>query len=197
MLDKRFKQQIEFIIEIDKLKTIVRQTCLIDRTRKENDAEHSWHLAMMALLLEEYGNEQDIDVLHVIKMVLIHDLVEIDAGDTFAYDKQGNLDKKEREERAAKRLFNILPQDQRNEIYSLWHEFEERKTPESQFAVTIDRLQPLLHNYYTEGEAWQEHGVTSKEVLNRIDQIKLGSDVLGEYASELVHDAVRKGYLLP
>lgn len=197
MNKERLQKQIEFIVEIDKLKHIYRQTVLMDKSRNENDAEHSWHLAMMGIFLSEYANEQNIDILHVVKMVLIHDLVEIDAGDTFAYDEKGHEDKVEREEAAADRLFHILPQDQYEEIYGLWREFEQRKTAEARFAAALDRLQPLLHNYYTEGVAWKKHGVTSDKVLDRNKHISEGSQSLWDFAESIIKDAVEKDYLLP
>ena len=142
---ERLKKQMEFIIEVDKLKDIIRQTNLTNGERKENDAEHSWHLALMAVFLSEYAKEP-VDVLQVIKMVLIHDLVEIDAGDTYLYDEAGNGTKAAREQKAAERIFNILPGDQAEELFKLWQEFEDRKTPESKFANTLDRIQPVLLN---------------------------------------------------
>jgi putative hydrolase of HD superfamily len=159
MDDDRLKKQIAFIEEIDGLKKICRKTLLMDGTRCENDAEHSWHLAVMAMLLCEYS-AQHIDLLRVMKMVLIHDIVEIDAGDTYCYDCEGNVDKREREEKAAERLFSILPADQAAELRALWEEFEECKTPEARFAASLDRFQPLLHNYRTQGRSWKEHRIT-------------------------------------
>jgi len=193
----RLARQIRFIVEIDKLKTVLRQTWLIDRSRRENDAEHSWHLALMAVLLLEYAAAEDLDLLRVLKMVLVHDLVEIDAGDTFAYDEVRRLDQSDREREAADRLFSILPLDQASQVRALWEEFEARKTPESRYAAALDRLQPLLHNYHTEGRAWREHGVTSSMVLARNRHIAEGAPLLWRYAEELIRDAVRKGYLAP
>lgn len=193
----RLMQQIEFIVEIDKLKHVFRQSALISDRRKENDAEHSWHLAVMAVLLSEYVKEGSVDLLKVIKMVLIHDLVEIDAGDTFAYDEKGYGDKEEREIKAAERIFGLLPKDQADEIWSLWREFEERKTPESRFAASLDRLQPLLLNYHTEGHTWKMPGVTSKKVYKRMEAIRESTPELWEYVKEIIEDSIRKGYLLP
>ncbi|HEU5140071.1 MAG TPA: HD domain-containing protein [Bacillales bacterium] len=195
MSKNRFKKQLDFIIEIDKLKNIYRQTILIDGSRRENDAEHSWHLAMMVMLLSDHANERGLDLLHSMKMVLIHDLVEIDAGDTFAYDEKGYEDKDEREQKAADRLFGLLPEEQGREIYGLWREFEERTTPEARFAAALDRFQPLLHNYYTEGASWKKHGITSNQVLERNKQIAEGSKDLWAFAEDLIRDAVEKGYL--
>ena len=144
---ERLQQQMEFIAEVDKLKKIGRQSYLTDSSRKENDAEHSWHLAMMAIFLSEYAKEE-VDVLHVISMVLIHDLVEIDAGDTYAYDTEGNKSKRAREEKAAERIFNILPEDQAKKVRDLWEEFEANETPEANFANALDRVQPIMLNHF-------------------------------------------------
>ncbi|MCD6364934.1 MAG: HD domain-containing protein [Planctomycetes bacterium] len=192
---RRLDKQMQFILEIDKLKGVFRQTYLLDGSRKENDAEHSWHLAMMAILLCEYAAGTNIDVTRVIKMVLIHDLVEIDAGDTFCYDEQGNKTKERREQAAAERIFRILPADQAAEIRSLWDEFEARETSEARFAAALDRLGPLLHNYNTQGKAWREHGVTVDQVLARNEHIAEGSQTLWRYAKAMITDAVTKGYL--
>jgi len=146
----RLIKQISFIIETDKLKTIYRQSLLSDKSRYENDAEHSWHLALMAALLSEHTNEK-VDLLKVIKMVLIHDLVEIDAGDTYCYDEKAKLDKREREEKCANRIFSLLPDDQRDEMFELWEEFEKMETAEAKFAAALDRLQPVLLNYTADG----------------------------------------------
>lgn len=190
----RLEQQLTFIKEIDKLKRIYRQTYLMNGQDKENDAEHSWHLAVMALLLHEYAAEE-IDLSKVVKMVLIHDLVEIDAGDSFCYDEVANADKGQREEAAAARLFSLPPRDQGQFFRDIWEEFEERKTPEACFAASLDRLQPLLHNYHTKGISWQEHGVTEDMVLKRNCHIRQGSPKLWEYVKGLIADAVDKGYL--
>lgn len=195
MSSDRLKQQIDFILEIDKLKHVFRQTLLLNRSRKENDAEHSWHLATMAILLAEHADEQDLDIFRIVKMVLIHDLVEIDAGDTFAYDEKGYEDKEERELQAADRLFNMLPADQADEMYVLWREFEEMTKPEARFAAAIDRFQPLLHNYYTDGESWRKHGVARDKVLKRMEPIKETSQPLWEFTERIINDAVEKGYL--
>src|SRR5262249_50705513 len=149
-MSDRLARQIAFIIEIDKAKQVLRQTLLMDGSRLENDAEHSWHLAVMALLLAEYAGEA-VDLLRVLKMVLIHDLVEIDAGDTFVYDVEALATRREREERAADRIFGLLPADVEEEFRALWEEFEAQATPEARFAAALDRLQPLLHNYHTGG----------------------------------------------
>lgn len=197
MDDERLKKQIEFIVEIDKLKQIFRQNVIIGSERNENDAEHSWHLAVMAMLLSEYAVEKKLDMLRIIKMVLIHDLVEIDAGDTFCYDEKGYEDKDIREEKAAKRLFYILPKDQAHEIYSLWREFEELQTPEARFAACLDRIQPLILNYNTSGHTWQKPGVTSEKVLKRNAPLKENTPKLWEYVKEVIEDSIKKGILKP
>lgn len=198
-LDKmnRLKKQMEFIVEIDKLKYIFRQSALISDGRKENSAEHSWHLGLMAMFLSEYIKDGSVDLLKVIKMVLIHDIVEIDAGDTFAYDEHGYEDKEEREIQAAQRIFNLLPSDQADEIWKLWREFEERRTPEARYAASLDRLQPLLLNYFTQGHTWRMPGVTSEKVYERMAPIRESTPVLWEYAVEIIEDSIAKGYLKP
>ncbi len=193
----RLAAQIRFIVEIDKIKNVFRRTYLMDHSRYENDAEHSWHLAVMAMLLNEYAAEQGIDILKVIKMVLIHDIVEIDAGDTFCYDEVGHEDKAEREQAAADRIFAILPADQAAELRALWDEFEARQTPEARFAAALDRLQPLLHNYNTDGAAWREHGITVDRVIDRNRHMAEGAPELWEYAASFIRDAVEKGFLAP
>jgi putative hydrolase of HD superfamily len=192
---KRFKSQIEFILEADKLKKILRRTTLLDRSRQENSAEHSWHIALIVLILSEYAEEDHLDLLQVIKLLLAHDLVEIDAGDTYCYDESGVQDQKEREIRAADRIFNILPQDQAKSFRALWDEYEDRKTPESRFANALDRFQPLLHNYFTRGHTWRQQGIQKKQVLSRMQPVDEGSSFLWDYVSNLVDDAVEKGYL--
>lgn len=195
MSTERFEKQLEFILEIDKLKQIYRQNLVTGTNRNENDAEHSWHLAMMAILLSEYASEQKIDVLYVIKMVLIHDLVEIDAGDTFAYDEKGYEDKEEREQKAADRLFNILPADQAEEMLKLWREFEAMETPEARFAASLDRFQPLLLNYNTNGHTWKKPGVSSEKVFKRIEPARTQAPQIWEYATNLIKNAIDKGML--
>ncbi len=193
-IDEKLKKQLEFIIEIDKLKQVFRQSFLTCEPRHENDAEHSWHLAVMAILLAEHA-EGNVDVSKVIKMVLIHDIIEIDAGDTYCYDDVAGLDKAEREQKAAVRLFHILPSSQAEELNNLWQEFEERQTPEARFAAALDRLQPLLLNYLTEGKSWQAHGINSEQVLKRNRHIGDSSPALWAYAEGIIEDAVAKGYL--
>jgi putative hydrolase of HD superfamily len=193
----RLEQQIGFIREADKLKTIHRQTLLTDASRRENDAEHSWHLALMALLLSEYANGRDLNLLHVVRMVLIHDLVEIDAGDTYCYDEAGYRDKTQRETAAARRIFNLLPPDQAVEIRALWDEFEAAETPESKFANALDRLQPLMHNVFTDGQMWKRHGIVKSQVVDRNRKIADGALDLWTFARELIEKAVNNGHLAP
>lgn len=183
-MDKeRLQQQFDFIREIDKEKFIGRQTYLTGGRRKENDAEHAWHMAIMTILLREYSNEE-IDVLKTVTMLLLHDLVEIDAGDTYAYDEEGKKTQKQRERKAADRLYGMLPDDQGEFLRSLWDEFEEGKTPEARFARTMDNLQPMMLNDATNGKAWEEHGVALSQVLKRNERTPDGSACLWEYARE-------------
>ena len=193
---ERLASQIAFIIEIDKLKNIVRRSYLMNGERRENSSEHSWHLAMMAVTLAEHAAEP-VDVDRVVRMALAHDLVEIDAGDTFLYDEKGNADKHVRECEAADRVFGLLPDDQAVELRALWDEFEADETPEARFARSIDRLMPLLHNYHNQGKPWQEHGITSDRVLAACANIERGSPTLWAYARRVIEDAVAKGYLPP
>ncbi len=192
----RLTQQIQFIIEIDRLKQVIRQTLLIDRSRQENSAEHSWHLAIMAIVLAEYAPE-GVDLLHAIKMLLIHDLVEIDAGDTFCYDVQGNQSKATREAQAALRLFGLLPADQGSELRLLWEEFEARETVTAKFAAALDRIQPLLHNQQTEGGTWRIHGITRDRVMERMRPVETGIPELWSFVQQVIDDCVATGYLKP
>ncbi len=193
-MDERLKKQMDFLLEADKLKFITRQTYLSDGKRKENDGEHSWHLALMAVLLSEYSNEK-IDLVKVITMVLIHDMVEIDAGDTYAYDAVGNQSKREREVKAADRIFNILPQDQAEKFRQLWEEFEAYETPEAKFAHVCDNVQPLMLNDATDGLAWREHDVKKSQVLQRNRRTGEGSQVLMEYINRILDKNVESGNL--
>lgn len=180
---ERIDRQFDFFREIDKEKMIGRQTYLSDGMRKENDAEHAWHMAVMTLLLSEYANEK-IDVLRTISMLLIHDLVEIDAGDTYAYDEEGKKTQAKREQKAADRIFGLLPEDQGKKMYELWKEFEERKTPEAKFARVMDNIQPIMLNAATDGKAWEEHQVKLEQILGRNAHTAEGSRELWEYAYE-------------
>ena len=190
----RLTQQLQFVMEIDKLKRVLRQTLLTDSSRQENSAEHSWHLALMAVLLAEYA-PQPIDVLRVIQMVLIHDIVEIDAGDTFCYDVQGNTGKAEREQEAAERLFGLLPDAQRVELRSLWDEFETQTTADARFAASLDRLQPILHNYYTQGGTWKKHNICRSQVLKRMAPVQQGAPALWPLVEAIIEESVAAGYL--
>lgn len=192
---KRLEQQLQFIVEIDKLKTVYRQTYLIDGSRKENSAEHSWHLAIMVVILSDYAREGELDIGRVMQMVLIHDLVEIDAGDTIVYDTRRRREKKILETEAAERIFNLLPGDQAGPMRALWDEFENDQTPEARFARALDRVQPILHNYHTGGLAWREYGITASQVLKRNRHVEEGSPELWVFVKDLVSRAVEKGYL--
>lgn len=211
MNGERLKKQLEFLLEADRMKNIYRQTYVIsdekrgdsmrgiteeDNTcpRRENDAEHSFHLALFAMILAEHSNTP-VDVLKVMKMVLVHDVVEIDAGDTYCYDDKGALTKREREEKAADRLFGLLPPDQKDEYRELWEEFERRDTPESRFAAALDRMQPMLLNFTKGGISWKEHGVSYGQVYDRNKHIADGSENLWEYMENVLHEAADKGYL--
>ena len=189
---ERLQKQMEFILEVDKVKQIVRQTYLTDGSRKENDAEHSWHLALMAVLLKEYANEE-VDLAKVIPMVLIHDLVEIDAGDTYAYDAEGLKTQKAREDAAKERIFSILPEDQKQELTALFDEFEEFQTAESKFAHAMDNLQPLMLNNSNGGSDWQEHEVCAEQVYGRQSKTKLGSEKLFEVIDQILQEHIKKG----
>jgi putative hydrolases of HD superfamily len=195
-IDPRLAQQIQFVIEIDKLKQILRQTLLTDGSRRENSAEHSWHLALLAVVLVEYA-PPGVDLLRAIKMLLIHDLVEIDAGDTFCYDVQGNQDKAVREALAAERIFGLLPDEQAMELKALWQEFEAQTTVSAQFAVALDRIQPLLHNQQTQGGTWRIHGITRDQVLQRMAPVKMGTPKLWELVQSILDSCVAMGYLAP
>lgn len=188
----RLEQQIAFIVEIDKVKNIFRQTYLADRNRKENDAEHSWHIAIMAILLQEYAKEP-VDVLKVITMVLIHDLVEIDAGDTYAYDEEGAATKRERELQAAERIFGILPEDQGKYFRELWDEFEAYETADAKYAHLLDNFQPLLLNDASGGVSWGEHEVKKAQIYKRNDRIPETSETIWEYMKSVIDTNISKG----
>lgn len=193
-MNSRLEKQLRFILELDKMKNLYRQTYVLHENRKENDAEHSWHIAVMAILLSEYANS-DIDIPKVIKMLLLHDVVEIDAGDTYCYDDEGNATKAEREEKAAQRIFGLLPDDQSRESYDLWREFEDSMTSEARFAAVLDRLQPLLLNYTRNGISWQEHSIHKEQVLKRNEVYFNESDELAKLICSLIDDAETKGWL--
>ena len=191
----RLDQQLSFILEIDKLKTILRQTLLTDSSRRENSAEHSWHLAIMSVLLAEYATEP-VDMLRVIKMLLVHDLIEIDAGDTFAYDVAGNVGRAEREEHGAERIFGLLPEEQGRELRALWEEFDAFKTPESKYANALNRLQPLLHNARTEGGTWRIHSVARDQVYRRMEPIRSALPELWPMVTRIIEDACARGWIV-
>ena len=193
----RLGQQISFMVEVDKLKEVFRQTKLINSGRQENDAEHSWHLCLTVILLAEHANSPDLNVLYVLKMVILHDLVEIDAGDTFAYDEAGMVDQHERESVAADRIFGILPADQAAQFRGIWDEFEAQETPEAKFALACDRFQPMLLNVMTNGASWKEHGITHDRVVARNQRIENGSTTMWGRMSTMLDDAVAAGIVAP
>lgn len=195
-MSDRLRKQLDFILEIDKEKNIFRQTHLSNHGRNENDSEHAWHMAIMAYLLREYANEE-VDIAKVMLMCLIHDIVEIDAGDTYAYDEKAKLTQKVRENAAKERIYSILPDDQREELISLFDEFEEGQTAESKFAHAMDNLQPLLLNNSNGGSDWKEHGVTSDQVYERQSRTRHGSEILYEVTDRIIQENIRKGSLLP
>jgi putative hydrolase of HD superfamily len=191
-MEERFRKQIDFIIEIDKVKSIIRRTRIFHGKRYENDAEHAWHMSMAALILSEYANEK-IDSAKVMKMALIHDIVEIDPGDTYLYDTRA--DKTVEERKCAERVFGLLPEDQGREFLALWEEFEAKETPEARFAGAMDRLGPLMQNFLDDGHAWKKHGITSDRVLGVNRQIEKGSKAVWDYAQEIIEKAIRTGIL--
>jgi len=190
---KRFQRQINFLMEIDKVKSIFRKTRIFHNKRYENDAEHGWHMSLMALILAEYSNEK-IDIAKVVKMALIHDLVEIDAGDTYLYAEHQE-DKVEKERKCAERIFGLLPEDQRDELLALWEEFEAKQSAEAMFAGSMDRLGPVMQNYFDNGHAWKIHNVSSDKVMKVNGQIDKGSKAIWEYVESLIGDSIEKGYL--
>lgn len=194
---EKFNRQMEFLVEMDKMKLIFRNTILMDASRKENDAEHTWHMAVGAMLLSEYANEKNLDMLRVFKMILLHDVVEIDAGDTFIYGNVAHQEKAAKEKKAAERIFGMLQFDQATEFLGIWNEYEDGITEESKYAQAMDSFMPVLHNYTTKGLQWQRLGVTSDKVLARNRRIEKGSEVLWKYIEGIVNDAVSMGFLKP
>lgn len=190
-----FEKQISFIMELDKIKKITRQTYLSDGSRKENDAEHSWHLALMAVLLKEYANEE-VDLAKVIPMVLLHDLVEIDAGDTYAYDQAGLATQRARETKAADRIFGMLPEDQGTKFRNLWEEFEAYETSEAKFAHVLDNCQPLLLNDASGGKSWKEHTVHKSQIYKRNEHTAEGSREIWEYMQQLIDKHIQLGHVI-
>ena len=195
MDDNRLKKQIDFILETDKVKNIFRQTHLTGLIRHENDAEHSWHMAMMIYLLKEYSNEE-FDVAKAMMMALIHDVVEIDAGDTYAYDPEMLKSKDERESKAAKRIFGILPDDQKQMLYDLFYEFEKCETPEAKFVKAMDNVQPLLLNDYNNGEDWKVHNIKKSQVVKRQITSKPGSEKIWQVTEKIIEKNAEKGNLI-
>lgn len=191
---ERLDRQMGFLLAVDELKTVLRRTYLAAADRFENDAEHSWHLALVLLVLAEYA-DQPVDLARAVKMALVHDLVEIDAGDTYCYDVEGYKDKAEREEKAAARIFGLLPADQGQELKELWQEFERGDSPEAKFAAAADRLQPLLLNLSTKGRSWQENGIRRSQVAARIAPVALASQALWQYLDSQLDRAVADGLL--
>lgn len=194
MMEERLKRQIEFILEADKMKNIFRQNIVLDRSKYENDAEHSWHFALMAMVLSEYTDEE-VDLLRVLKMALIHDIVEIYAGDTFAYNAKENINKKQRENEAADKIFGILPDDINKEYRQLWEEFDEAKTPDAVFAASIDRLQPFLLNANTQGYTWQKNCVSADAVRKRLSIVEKGIPCIKEEVDRIIEEAVQNEWL--
>lgn len=195
-MEKRLKQQIEFILEADKLKKVIRRNWLADDSRQENTAEHTWHSILAAMLFFEYAdNKEALDLLHIIRMITLHDLVEIEAGDTFIFDKEANLDKFNRENQAAKKLFTMLPYNQGKEYYELWLEFEKEETPNAIFAAAVDKIMPVLLNTYSKGTSWREAGITVERVYETLHSIEKGPAKIRELLSELVEKAREKGNL--
>ena len=195
-MDKeKFQKQLDFILEIDKEKNILRQTHLTGYTRQENDAEHAWHMAIMIYLLKEYANEE-FDVTKAMMMALIHDIVEIDAGDTYAYDVENKKTQEEREKKAAERIFGILPEEQQKELKGLFEEFEAGKSKEAKFVRAMDNLQPLLLNDSNNGEDWKRHGIKKSQVLKRQERTKPGSEEIWDFSVKLVQENVEKGNLV-
>ncbi len=192
MEKNRFDRQVDFILELDKEKNILRQNHLSGYVRRENDAEHAWHMAIMVYLLKEYANK-DFDIAKAMMMALIHDVVEIDAGDTYAYDPKAKLDQKEREDKAAQRIFSILPDDQRDELKALFYEFEACQTAEAKFVRAMDNFQPLLLNDINNGEDWRLHGVTMEQIMNRQKRSAEGSKTIWEETYKIIEKNLEKG----
>ncbi|MFI3283760.1 MAG: HD domain-containing protein [Erysipelotrichaceae bacterium] len=194
-MTNKLMQQLNFLTEVDKMKNIYRQTLLVDKSRRETDAEHSWHFALMALTLFEYCEIENVDIDRVIKMALVHDLVEIYAGDTFAYDEEGNKSKKAREIEAAEKLFALLPKNQADEYKRLWEEFDSMDTPDSMYASAIDRLQPFLNNYHTDGHTWLENGISEDKVYQRMEPVMSALPKLSDFVNFVIEDSIKKGYI--
>lgn len=196
-MESRLRKQLDFILEADKLKNVIRRNFLMDDSRRENTAEHTWHTILIAMLFFEYAeNKHELDLLRIVKMVTVHDLVEIEAGDTFMFDEEANKDKFNKENQAAKKLFTMLPYDQGKEYYDLWMEFEKAKTPDAIFAAAVDKLMPVLLNTYSKGASWREAKITSEQVFDTLKIVKKGPPKLWELLEESVEEAKQKGHLL-
>lgn len=193
--DDKLKKLLSFIVEVDKIKNIMRRTLLVDGSRRENDAEHSWHLAIMAMLLTEYADDKNFNLDKVLKMVIVHDLVEIYAGDTFAFDVKGNLEKEDKEKQAADKLFGQLPSNQGKQLRKLWEDFDEAKTPEARYAAALDRLQPFIHNLCTEGHTWVQGKVTKEQVYKRSGLAMEVLPALKPWMEEQINEAIKKGWI--
>lgn len=195
-MNRRLMQQIDFILEADKLKNVIRRNYLSDDSRRENTAEHSWHTMLTALLLYDYAeNKQELNLLHIMKMIAIHDLVEIEAGDTFMFDTEANKHKFDKENQAAKKIFTLLPYDQGKEYYDIWLEFEKEETPDAIFAASVDKIMPVLLNTYSKGTSWRESQITAEQVLTTLKVIEKGPRKVQELLEELVAIAKEKGQL--
>ena len=194
--DPGLARQIQFILEADKLKTVIRNTLLTDRSRFENAAEHSWHAALAAVVLFDAVEVNGMDLAHIVRMLLVHDLVEIDAGDTFCYSLQQRQDQMQREQKAAERIFSLLPNPQAEKLRRLWMEFEAQQTPEARFANAVDRLQPLLQAIHTRGKTWRQNGIRKDQVIERMQPVRSALPSLWGYVIELIEDAADRGYLI-
>ncbi|WP_436416348.1 HD domain-containing protein [Petrimonas sp.] len=196
-MDERIQQQLNFILEADKLKNVIRRNFLIDDSRRENVAEHSWHSILLAQLFFEYAeNKDELDLLHIVKMITIHDIVEIYAGDTFMFDEEGYLDKFERENDAAKKIFGLLPPDQGKEMYDLWLEFEQEDTPNAIYACAIDKIMPVMLNTFSNGTSWREASITPENIFKTLKIIEKGPKKVRELLNELVQISKSKGHLM-
>ncbi|WP_428772387.1 HD domain-containing protein [Vibrio sp.] len=194
-MNQRLEKQLNLLMELDRLKSVLRRTRVKSAEKRlENSAEHSWHVATMAILLEEHAN-QPVDIGRVVKMLLLHDVVEIDAGDTFVYDSIAAEQQEEKERQAAERLFGMLPEEQGEELLTLWHEFENAESADAKFAKALDRIIPMLLNFHNEGQSWREHGVTREQVLTVNRRIEYGSQALWEKAQQMVEFATEQGWL--
>jgi len=194
-MTEKLKRQLHFLAEADKMKSVFRQTILTDKSREETDAEHSWHFALMAMTLFEYAGFDNVDINRVIKMAILHDLVEIYSGDTFAFDTKANEDKEEREKAAADKLFSLLPDELAIEYKTLWEEFERMETPDAIYASAIDRLQPFLNNNLTNGHTWAKHGVSVDKVYKRMEPVKTALPELWAFVEDVIRDNCMKGYI--